>query len=178
MKKTAKKKAPTRTTRTMRARKPGDFASRPCPWRWLTFDDSGPGHTVAHGVHESLVDVAIADLQQRYPDHGNLASNTALPQLVLDVPGMAITTRPIEEFNVDGLKLEIPSEDLSAFAQMLMMPPREYAGAPTRGNPGSRTRSEKSVEKPATPPVPKRANEAWCPICRKLTVGCTHTVGG
>ena len=86
-------------------------------WRWLVFKEESDGVIQAHAVHAWTRHAVLEDLRSRYKVE--LEKDEDLPAMMLDLPGMVITTRPIESFDLLGLKLEIPCEDVGAFWEVL-----------------------------------------------------------
>lgn len=82
-------------------------------WTWLNFE-SETTRTIGHAVHVSTRKAVIADLVAR-----GCGSPVEIPidedGVHIDMPGMIAMTRPIEVFEMGGLRINIPSEDVAAF---------------------------------------------------------------
>jgi hypothetical protein len=94
-----------------RLRQPQDpyrWYDGPMPgWKWVVFDGA-----VSHMVPNELRDIIVIDLERRGCAFGWENEGKTL---FLDQPGPIATTRPVEKFVLDGLELEIPSEDVGHF---------------------------------------------------------------
>ncbi len=89
-------------------------------WRWLVFEDNADGsYITSFAVHQWSYRAVMADLRSRHPDD-KIKKDEPSDELFLDTPGMVITTRPIETFNLLGLRLRIPCEDVGQFANALL----------------------------------------------------------
>lgn len=80
-------------------------------WKWLMFDGA-----ISHAVSEELYDVIVVDLERRGCE---LKEETPSKGVFFDRPGMIATERPVENLFVDGLELNIPSEDVLYFTAKL-----------------------------------------------------------
>jgi len=93
-------------------------------WRWLVWKD---GNYLSRAVPESLVADTIAhtDNEALLPDAppAVLEKNEPCPSLFLDLPGMVKMDRPRETFDLDGLMLVIPSEDVGAYSRAVRKGP-------------------------------------------------------
>lgn len=94
-----------------RLQRPGDpyrWYDGPMPgWKWVVFDGA-----VSHMVPNELRDIIVMDLEQRNCPFGWEEEGKTL---FLDQPGPIATARPTEKFDIDGLELEVPSEDVAHF---------------------------------------------------------------
>lgn len=81
-------------------------------WKWVTFDNGGIGHLVA----EDLLSGLVADLARRGCP---VSKVVACLKFQIDMPGLSAVDRPIEKFTLDGVTVEIPSEDIGALAEQL-----------------------------------------------------------
>ncbi len=79
-------------------------------WRWVKFDGAKP-----HMVPLDLYDDIVRDLESRGCP---LSEAKTSDRMTIDMPGMVCVDRPWEEFDLDGLRLEVPSEDVSMFLSL------------------------------------------------------------
>lgn len=89
-------------------------------WHFLTFD-----YAVAHICSSELVSVVVSDLCNR---ECALDGDKTIYDASIDLPGMCSMKRPWSTTWVDGLKLEIPCEDVVSFAEYLAALPERIVG--------------------------------------------------
>lgn len=85
-------------------------------WYYINHDDVGVTDGSAYfypiACHESILENVLASLEELRPH----AVVKECPALYFDLPGMAATDRPHEEFDFLGLHIEMPCEDVASFA--------------------------------------------------------------
>lgn len=80
-------------------------------WHWMQFDGAIP-----HMVPTELRDVIIANLESR---RYHLVEETPGMSMYIDMPGMIAVDRPDSTFDLDGLEISIPCEDVVDFIHKL-----------------------------------------------------------
>ena len=77
-----------------------------------------------HYCPSSLLPDLLVDLKERY---GEECETKPITTGLIDLPGMIMTDRPIEELEVDGFTLKIPSQDFEVFAgRLFKLTPRRF----------------------------------------------------
>ncbi len=90
-------------------------------WRYLTFYGAK-----SHAVHENLSQEIIDDLSAR--DCELESDEPLVTELAIDQPGMIAADRPWINFNLAGLEITIPCEDVATF--VLQCAKYELRGSP------------------------------------------------
>lgn len=89
-------------------------------WRFFRFETS-----MGFICPEHLVETLIAELRQptEHPEdpgcEGELVTDRAVVDAFIDMPGMVAIGRPAEKFELAGITLEMPCEDVLAFVDQL-----------------------------------------------------------
>jgi hypothetical protein len=91
------------------------------PWKWLIIDG-----WKSHGIPAYLQQTLLDDLSEREEQkgHGDLefeAKDTTT--CGIDMPGMVAMNRPWMTFQIDGLSIDIPCEDVLEFIEQLKAAP-------------------------------------------------------
>ena len=91
------------------------------PWKWLIIDG-----WKSHGIPAYLVGTLIDDLNARAEAEGQPVAFEAKDTIhcAIDQPGMCYTDRPWMTFQIDGLAVEMPCEDVFDFVQQLKKLPK------------------------------------------------------
>lgn len=83
-------------------------------WFWARYDNG-----VNHAVPASLLLPVLISMEDADPP-GVLHSVTELTELTIDLPGMTCTIAPTEQIVYEGLKITIPSGDMSTLLSTWM----------------------------------------------------------
>lgn len=81
----------------------------PVPWKWLKIDG-----WKSHAVPAYLGHTLIADLRARRNEEIEYEEQDTT-NVAIDMPGMIAVDRPWMDFELDGLTVEMPCEDVLAF---------------------------------------------------------------
>lgn len=102
----------------------------PVPWKWITSPN-----WKSHGVPVYLVQALLDDLRARQEGDGEVEyTEKDTVHCAIDQPGMVCMDRPWMTFQVDGLTIEIPCEDvLSFYTQLKNLPAREFTHGKSMG---------------------------------------------
>jgi len=84
-----------------------------CKWHYITFKTKNEGHhCIPHIVPDFLLEALLKDMNSRGYEPSEVKNTKYLG---LDVGGMCYTDRPMEETTIDGIKVEIPSDNVIDF---------------------------------------------------------------
>ena len=79
-------------------------------WYFVRFEDKDGYRCRPHLIPETLLDVVIQDVIVR---HGHIPADATIVETSgMDLPGMMISTRPYEVFNLPGLEFTVPCSDV------------------------------------------------------------------
>lgn len=88
-------------------------------WRFIVFESTEDGRIQSHCVHTWMRRTVLDNLFDRFPADA-VEKDIPTEAIFLDTPGMIIATRPIADFNLLGLKVQIPCEDVAVYADALL----------------------------------------------------------
>lgn len=96
-------------------------------WKWIT-GDVGSDILHGHACPEHLVEPMLGELRERYP-RLNVETKDA-DYLFLDMPGMVCLDRPTTTWDLGGLRLEMPCEDIAPiYRQFARVEMRTWGGS-------------------------------------------------